>query len=389
MHPAAPGHRLTWRAVCARRLARHGLLEPVPPARLAEQVAAMCGAHAQVGSAAELSVGLRVADVGPADVRRALWEDRTLVKTFGPAGTVHLLAAADLARWTGALAATPSPGSSHAKDIALSAEQTDAVVAAIAGALTDRELTADELTEAVVARTGSWAGELVVPAFQGFWPRWRIALHTAAHRGALCFGALRGRKVTYTSPQRWAGSFVPVDGPEAVRWLVHRYLHAYGPATPEHLARWLGVPATWTRRRFAELAGELEPVEVDGELAWVSAGDTEMPAEDPPGVRLLPYFDAYAVGAHPRERLFPGRAFERALARGQAGNFPVVLVDGVVAGVWHLRRSGRRAAVTVEPFARLTASRRGLLDAEVDRIAAFLDLRPELTVGTVTAGGHA
>ena len=26
---------------------------------------------------------------------------------------------------------------------------------------------------------------------------------------------------------------------------------------------------------------------------------------------------------------------------GQAGNYPVVLVDGVVGGVWHQRRSGR------------------------------------------------
>jgi hypothetical protein len=274
MHPAAPGHRLTWRAVCARRLARHGLLEPVPPARLAEQVAAMCGAHAQVGSAAELSVGLRVADVGPADVRRALWEDRTLVKTFGPRGTVHLLAAADLARWTGALAATPSPGSSHAKDIALSAEQTDAVVAAIAGALTDRELTADELTEAVVARTGSWAGELVVPAFQGFWPRWRIALHTAAHRGALCFGALRGRKVTYTSPQRWAGPFAPrrARGGAVARASLPARLRPRHPRAPGPLAQ---RAASVGAGRFAELAGELEPVQVDGERAWVTAGDTE------------------------------------------------------------------------------------------------------------------
>ena len=45
--------------------------------------------------------------------------------------------------------------------------------------------------------------------------------------------------------------------------------------------------------------------------------------------------------------------------------------------------------MTVEPLHRLTASRRRLLAAEVDRIAAFLDVRPELTVGTVTAGGHA
>jgi hypothetical protein len=43
-----------------------------------------------------------------ADVQRALWEDRSLVKTFGPRGTVHLLATADLPMWTGALSALPS-----------------------------------------------------------------------------------------------------------------------------------------------------------------------------------------------------------------------------------------------------------------------------------------
>ena len=39
-------------------------------------------------SAAELSIGRRVAGATRADVQRALWEDRTLVKTFGPRGTV-------------------------------------------------------------------------------------------------------------------------------------------------------------------------------------------------------------------------------------------------------------------------------------------------------------
>ena len=56
-HPAA----LTWSGVTARRMDQHAL------------TGATC-----------------------ADVRRALWEDRTLVKTFGPRGTVHLLRAADL-----------------------------------------------------------------------------------------------------------------------------------------------------------------------------------------------------------------------------------------------------------------------------------------------------
>ncbi|NEE50665.1 winged helix DNA-binding domain-containing protein, partial [Streptomyces sp. SID8455] len=76
--------------------------------------------------------------------------------------------------------------------------------------------------------------------------------------------------------------------------------------------------------------------------SWVVAGDTDFAAGPVRGVRLLPYFDAFTIASQPRERLFPGRAFERALAGGQAGNYPVLLVDGTVAGVWHQRRSGRR-----------------------------------------------
>ncbi len=68
---------------------------------------ATVGVHAQVLSAAEISAALRVDGATRADVRRALWQDRTLVKTFGPRGTVHLLPAADLASWMAALAAIP------------------------------------------------------------------------------------------------------------------------------------------------------------------------------------------------------------------------------------------------------------------------------------------
>jgi hypothetical protein len=112
------------------------------------------GAHAQVGSAAELSIGRRIAGATRADVQHALWEDRSLVKTFGPRGTVHLLAAADLPMWTGALQALPSSVPAHPEPVRFSADQADEVIAAIGDALAGTELTVDELTEQIVDRTG-------------------------------------------------------------------------------------------------------------------------------------------------------------------------------------------------------------------------------------------
>ncbi|PGH48755.1 winged helix DNA-binding domain-containing protein [Streptomyces sp. Ru87] len=387
--PAPP--RLPWDGVLARRLARHGLAGPLRDSGPADCAGVLCGAHAQVMSAAELSLGLRLDGVTRDAVRTALWEERSLVKTFGPRGTVHLLPAAELPLWTGALTALPTGRNALSPGARLTPGQTDAVVAAVADALRDAELTADELTEAVVAAAGPWAGDLVMPAFQGMWPRWRQALHTAAHRGALCFGPNRGRKVTYTSPQRWLPGFRPAAPADSLARVVSRYLHAYGPATPGHFARWTAVPPGWAADLFGTLAasGAVEPVEFCGERAWVTAGDTALPGGPPRGVRLLPYFDAYTVGSHPRARVFPGRSAGRALARGQAGNFPVLLVDGLAAGVWHQRRSGRRIDITVEPLGPLSAAHRRELDEQAERTASVLGGVPRLTTGPVSAGPHA
>ncbi|HEY1178781.1 MAG TPA: winged helix DNA-binding domain-containing protein, partial [Phytomonospora sp.] len=282
---------LSWTAISARRLDRN-LLAGNPGADPAAVATAMSGVHAQILSAGELSIGIRLLGSTNASVRAAIWDDRTLVKSHGPRGTVHLLPTADIPMWTGALSAVPTGRQLQAPASRLTPGQTDEVVAAVGRVLADDALTIDELDAAVVAETGPWAGELVMPAFQTMWPRWRQALSTAGHRGALCFGPNRGRKVTYTNPHRWLPGFTPMNGDDALAELVFRYLHAYGPATPQHFARWMAGPAGWASALFARLADRLEAVELDGETMWVNAGDTDFPGTAPEGVRLLPYFDA-------------------------------------------------------------------------------------------------
>ncbi|MFI9050279.1 winged helix DNA-binding domain-containing protein [Streptomyces sp. NPDC053427] len=384
-----PTPTLTWSEVSARRLERAGLagapLAPDP----AGIAAAMCGAHAQVLSGAELSLMLRTDRGTRSAVREALWTERTLVKTYGPRGTVHLLPTDDLPMWTGALSAVPFGSSPFAADVRLTPDRIEQVLAAIEDAVGDAELTIDELSEAVVAATGSWAGDLVMPAFQGMWPRWRQVMHRAGQRGALCFGPNRGRKVTYTSPRRALPGFRPLDGPTALAALVRRYLYAYGPATSADFATWFGAPPRWAADLFASLADGLQQVDFAGSPAWILAGDTSGPTADPAGIRLLPYFDAYGIAGRPRDLLFPGRAAERALAGRQAGNYPVLLIDGVVGGVWHQRRAGRRIHVTVEPLAPLTAGQRRALETQVRRTGEILEGNAELTIGTVTVGPHA
>jgi Winged helix DNA-binding domain len=376
---------VTWEGVSARRMARQHLIDPAGVRTPADVAGAMCGAHAQVLSAAELSIGLRIAGATREDVRRALWEDHTLVKTFGPRGTVHLLPADDLPMWTGALSALPSSNPQHPDPVRFTAEQTAEVLAAIDDALAESELTVVELTEAIIDRVGMWAGERTMDAFQDKWPRWRQLTSTAAHRGVLCFGPSRGPMVTYTHPRRWLPGFRPDDPEVALQSLVSRYLYAYGPSTPAYFAKWLNIPLPLAVNLFARA----EAVSLESEQAWVNPGDTATPDEGPRGVRLLPYFDAFVVASQPRLRLFAGAAATRALAGGQAGNYPVMLVDGVVGGVWHQRRTGNKLALTVELLRDLTPSQRRALDDQAGLVGAVAKASATLALGAVTVGPHA
>jgi hypothetical protein len=86
-------HELSWPAANLRRLQRHALLTPAPSGTDPAEIAAViCGAHAQVLSAAELSLALRIQAGTPTTVRQVLWKEHRLIKTSGPRGTVHPLA---------------------------------------------------------------------------------------------------------------------------------------------------------------------------------------------------------------------------------------------------------------------------------------------------------
>uniref|UniRef100_UPI004040036C DNA glycosylase AlkZ-like family protein n=1 Tax=Streptomyces sp. DG1A-41 TaxID=3125779 RepID=UPI004040036C len=103
----------------------------------------MMGAHAQVLSAAEVSVGVRASTLTRADVRTALWDERTLIKTYGPRGTVHLLPARKLPLSSAAVTAVPTGPSPFPPDVRLTEEQAAQVVAAIGEALEGTCLTLD------------------------------------------------------------------------------------------------------------------------------------------------------------------------------------------------------------------------------------------------------
>jgi hypothetical protein len=388
LHPAPLMEHLRWADVSARRLERSLLATPSASAHPAEIAAAICGAHAQVMSAAEISIAIRMAHDTRADVAAALWQEHRLVKTYGLRGTVHAFAAEDLGMWTAALAAVPSRTGTFPEGVRLTGEESQRIVDAMAAALEQAELTADELEAEIVSRVGAWAAERSMEAFQTAWPRWRLALYDAVAQGVICFGPNRGAKVTWTSLRRMVTGFAPMGRDEAIRALLRSYLRAYGPSTPQWFARWVAAPKRWADDAFASLGTEIAEVDVEGTRSWILADDGLFAAPPARGVRLLPYFDAYTIAWQPRELVFPGRAAERGLAGGQAGPVPLLLVDGLVAGVWGHRKTGKKLAITVEPLADLRPSQRDELEAQATRMGEIWGVPAGLSIGPLTTGAH-
>ena len=172
---------LTWDEVRTRRLARTHLLERAPAERLVEVVRDTCGIHAQVMGSAELQLAARVDGITQADVREALWESRSLAKTWTLRGTLHLHPSDELGLWTAARRAVVGERDYEADGV----EDVEEVVDAIDEALRGRRLLREELADAVAARVGPGAAREarvrlgVLPRRRG---RGRRALLRAAAR---------------------------------------------------------------------------------------------------------------------------------------------------------------------------------------------------------------
>jgi hypothetical protein len=363
----------------AWRAARHQLGERAPAGAMLEVAARIAGLHAQVMSSAELTLWARVDGLRPDAVRRALWEERSLVKTWAMRGTLHLLPAAELPLWQAALSTRRGwESGAWQRGFGVSLPELERLVDAVAEALEDRQLTRAELADEVAKLTGSdRLGDRLRES-------WGALLKPAAALGKLCFAPSQGQQVRFTRPDTWLGGWTAHDPDEAMAAVTRRFLAASGPVTREDFARWWGIPSPARGARLLERLGdELARVEVEGTAAYVLAADLPGLAGTGPGgsrtVRLLPAFDQYVVTATRQAgHLMPG-PFKANVYRPKGWLSPVLLVGGRMDGTWRQEAKGRRLLVAIEPFTDPPAWARRAAEAEAERLAAFTGGQLELT----------
>jgi hypothetical protein len=367
--------KLTWAQAANWRVRRQHLDGRAATGSLLAVASRLCGLHAQVMSSAELTAWARVEELERDAVQRALWQDRTLVKTWAMRGTLHLLPSSDLPMWHAALGTSRRylRPAAWQKYFGITLEELEQLTNAIGTALDGQVMTREELVREIVKITGSAAiGAKIAES------SWGTILKPAAFAGRLCFGPSVGQRVRFTRPDTWLRVATPVvvEPEAAVQWVTRRFLAAYGPATFHDLARWWGGASgvATARQWISSLGKEVSPVEVDGTRAWMLAADAEgalnLPAVK--SVRLLPGFDQYVIGvSHHAEQLLP-KGLRSRVYRPQGWVSPVLLVNGRMEGVWRHEIKGSRVEVAIEPFGNPPLWVRRAAGQEAKRLAAFL-----------------
>jgi Winged helix DNA-binding domain len=252
--------------------------------------------------------------------------------------------------------------------IGMSADELRAALDAIRDSLGARPLTREQLAEKVAGKIGPKSRERMLSG-------WGEMLKPASFEGSLLAGPPKGRSVTFVRPDRWLKGWKVVDGEEAMREVLRRFLAAHGPATREEFAAWWGTQPAPAGRVMASMPeGELEGVDVAGRRTLARAEDVADMAgtRDRGRVALVPGFDHYVVAFRPREQLVDRRHAAKVF-RSAGWISPVVLVDGRAVAVWGHERSGEWTAVTVRPFGRMSAAHKRAVTEEADLLGAFLD----------------
>ena len=314
---------LTRRSILSFRRRVGALDERLPRGRRSLRGVAWAGLQDSMPRAALLSIHARVEGA-----ETTTWEDPSLVQLWGPRYSAYVVAARDVAVFTIGRLPDEAAARQYAQDLAFR-------LAAVLGG-----------QRMPYGRAGTMLGE---------------------HPNALRYAA-----PTATVLMRWDGARQPViwsveapdvDPHRARLELARRFIHIFGPATPQSFGAWAGIGAGPASAAFRDLRRSLTRVRTPIGERWILTSDEPgfraAPGPDAPA-RLLPSGDAYfLLHGEDRELLVPDAHRRAALWTPRV--WPgALLIEGEILGTW--RRSQNK--MSIETWRRVSRGARDAVEAE-------------------------
>ncbi len=362
----------------ARLAERHRLAPGRRAGDVVEAARSMVCLHGTDPAAVYLSAWARVDGMTVADLDRALYVDRSLVKHLAMRRTLFVFPRATLAAAQAGASNRVADAERRRliRDVEGAGLQRDgerwlskASEAVLAVLADGREATSSELRKEIPLLEGSisygegksWGGKMAVG------PRVLTTLSAAGHIvRASNDGAWTISRPRWAATGSWLGEEIePPAEAAGVAGLVERWLRTFGPGTAGDIKWWLGSTVMAVRRALADL--EAVEVELDGQTGYLLPDDLEPTEPVEPWAALLPPLDPTTMGWFERDWYLGSYRPQLFDTSGNAG--PTAWWDGRIVGGW---RQSDEGEVILQLLEDVGSDGRAALESEAARLSEWL-----------------
>lgn len=310
------------------------------------------------------AIGLRMKNAIEADIEQAIAE-KTIVRTWPMRGTLHFVAATDI-RWMLKLMAARIING-RAKSIYQQAGLDEAIFTkskklfakALQGGKQMRRDAMYELLEKQKISTANSRGLHI--------------LSRLSHDAFLCFGAREGKQPTFALLDEWVPATKTLERDEALAEIARRYFTSHGPATLQDFIWWTGLGVAEAKEALEMVKSSLEQESIEGQPYWFSPSLQSVKAESP-NAYLLPPYDEYTVAYKDRSAVL-NPIYARQASTGNGIFYPIIVINGQVAGTWKRTIKKDVVTITLAPFDKLNKVEMSALEKAAQRYQIFLKPR--------------
>jgi hypothetical protein len=327
----------------------------------AEIVSWMVAMQAQDFSMAKWAIGLRLPGINDNDVENA-FNNGTILRTHLMRPTWHFITPGDI-RWMLMLTA-PRVNAVNAfmyrkmeLDNKIFKRSNDALLKALQGG---KQLTRTKLQSVLKQK------KIVADGI-----RLSCLMMRAELDGIICSGPREGKQFTYALLDERVAESKILNREEALAELTRRYFKSRGPATIKDFVAWSGLTMKDAKAGIVTLGSNFMHEVIHGSEYFFAPTIVPKNLNRLQTTFLLPDYDEYAIGYKDRSAVFDAKN----IALENHDENPifnhVIIVDGVMAGMWQRMIKNKNIIVETSPLVSLSKPKVQALAKAIKKYSSF------------------
>jgi len=194
----------------------------------------------------------------------------------------------------------------------------------------------------------------------------------------VCSGKTINHKSTFALLSERVPQVKRFSREESASKLALSYFLSHGPATLHDFIWWSGLPITLSRQALESIKSKLVSEKIGNQTFWFS-DSLSIPLPDKNSVFLLPAYDEFTISYRDRTASLDLEMHTKAISSN--GIFrPIVVINGVVAGLWRKTTQKDKIRVEVNLFLPVSNVLKALIEEASLQYGNYLNKKTELII---------